>query len=253
MACDYYFKNDIGVHYAALRDRTILTQDVSTLSEDERVFRESLLAFEDHYFECEECTGRLRDDQEVRLAFNSLTQSGRKRQREARTQERTESTGGQKRTLRWLPLAASILLFSVIALTFWIGKLTNRIHTLEAPGEPETLASLIILQPAVEGARSYNNVNIGLETAEQPFILAVDIPKERSSSKYTLSLLDVDGRILWRKAHVSPDPSSRIMVHVKRRFLEPGSYDLQIRDEHRPDNEEGEAVAYFPFQVVVEE
>ena len=70
--CTYYEKDDIGIRYGTKEAREVLNRDEALLSEWERALRRQLEEFEAHFLQCDECLRRVREHQDIEIAWSRM-------------------------------------------------------------------------------------------------------------------------------------------------------------------------------------
>ena len=202
--CTFYDRNDIGSRYATLKDRSILNREDITLSPEEQELKRQLEEFERHYFECPECRGRLREEQEIRFTLEDLNREGILR---------TDGRLKPSRPPRWLLIAASFLLLSTISLAAWVAVLKQKAAGLAGPGSPETITRLVRLEPALPAVRTADEEAARIPSSCPSWLLAIRVSKkELAPRRFELRILDSADRELWKDGDAKLDPSGNISL-----------------------------------------
>ena len=237
--CSVYDQDDIGIRYAALKDRSFMSREEDLLSREERDLRKKFLEFEEHYFECDECSRRLREDRAIRHGIEELGKSG------AMKDELSRQKPGY---FNLLAVAASILLVTTTTLAVWVGLLSKRARELDTAGRPETVARLFMLEPVAPLERSPED-SIRIPSISGSFLLGVDVSKKETAPyRFEARILNAEGEELWRDEDAAVEPGGKLFVHMGGNFLSPGRYTLEVRVLVRKDGGE-QSRGTYPFVV----
>ena len=216
-----------------------MTREEELLSREERDLRKSFLEFEEHYFDCDECSRRLREDREVRFGIEALGESGALR---------PELSPQKPGYYSLLAIAASLLLVSTITLSVWVGLLLKRTGERDTAKRPETVARLFMLEPVAPLERAVED-STRVPSTSRSFLLGVDVSKKETAPYvFEVRILDSLGRELWLDEDAGVEPGGTLFVHVREDFLSPGEYTLEVRVLLRKDRGE-QARGTYPFLI----
>ena len=181
--------------------------------------------FEEHFFGCHECAT------EVRLTSQFLDGARREFVR-TRTEGRSASTVAKRPSLSsWLAgLLKPAYLAPVMALLLLVIGYQNLVvyprfvHTVAQLREPAVLSPVSLI--SVTRAGGHLQVN---GAANQPVLLAVDIPAEDRFGSYVCELVTASGAVLWRVPVSSLRARDTVSIGVPAGTLQPGSYTLVVK------------------------
>jgi Putative zinc-finger len=181
--------------------------------------------FEEHFFGCHECAT------EVRITSQFL--DGARRELSRGRMEGSAGPSAKPSALaQWLaglwrpaflaPVAA-LLLFVVGYQNFLVYPHMTR--TLAQLRQPAVLSpvSLIAANSRAGGHLQVNG------TANQPVLLAVDIPAEERFGSYVCELMTADGHVLWQVPVSSSQAHDTVSIAVPAGTLRSGDYFLVVK------------------------
>jgi len=181
--------------------------------------------FEEHFFGCHECAT------EVRLTSQFLDAARRELVR-GQTQGRVSSpTRRPAQAPWWATLWRPAFLAPVAALLLLVVGYQN---CLVFPHMARSLAQL--RQPSVLTAVSLISANVRgggrLQvngTANQPVLLAVDIPGEERFASYDCELMRASGAVVWSVPVSSREARDTVSISVPAGTLQSGDYVLVVK------------------------
>lgn len=181
--------------------------------------------FEDHFFNCHDCAT------DVRLTSQFLDGARRELGR-GRLEERASGRVKPSSLGAWLAgLLRPAVLGPVMALLLLVVGYQNFVVY---PRLAQSLAQL--RQPAVLSAVSLISANSRAGghlqvngTANQPVLLALDIPAEERFASYVCELVTPSGTVLWQVPVSSSQARDTVSIGVPAGTLRPGDYAVVVK------------------------
>ena len=181
--------------------------------------------FEEHFFNCHDCAT------DVRLTSQFLD-GARKELGRDRVEGRAPARVKPSSLGAWLAaLLRPAVLGPVMALLLLVVGYQNFVLY---PHLAQSLAQL--RQPAVLSAVSLISANSRAEghlqvngTANQPVLLALDIPGEERFASYVCELVTASGTVLWRVPVSTLQAHDTVSIEVPAGTLHPGDYALVVK------------------------
>lgn len=177
--------------------------------------------FEEHFFDCQECTTDLR----ATAGFIDAA----KREFKVNPVEKPTAVAGSKSRLvsiwpsavAWAALAASLLVIAYQNVVVY-PRFKTQIAELKAPE--------ILPQVSLVGGNSRGGqIPVAAVGSGQPFLLLVDIPTEDRFSSYTCLLNSPSGSLAWR-VEVSPQQAKdTVSIRVPSAGQGAGEYTLTVQ------------------------
>jgi len=206
--------------------------------------------FEEHYFSCHECAT------EVRITSQFLDGARRELSR-SRTEKHAAASRGERPAVKpsslpsWLaafwkpaflaPIMALLLLCVGYQNVVVYPHLTRMLAQLRQPA----VLSAVSLIAANSRAGGHLQVN---GTANQPVLLAVDIPAEARFGSYVCELVTPAGEVLWKVPVSSSQARDTVSIAVPAGTLHSGDYILVVRGVSPGGDSAGTTdLARYPF------
>jgi len=176
--------------------------------------------FEEHFFDCQECSTDLR-------ATSGFMDAARKEFRLHPVPKPATAAKGKSRVallrpaLVWAALAASLLVIAYQNVVVY-----PRVKTeIAALTTPEILPSLSL----VNGNSRGGQIPAVTSGARQPFLLLLDIPAEDRFSSYTCLLYSPSGSLSWRVEVSAQLAKDTVSIRVPSAARPPGEYTLTVQ------------------------
>ncbi len=193
--------------------------------------------FEAHFFDCQECAAELGMTANFLAIARKELKDGNLRRAAHRTPKRS-----------WLELIARPavltpafgLLLAVVVYqnSFVLPRLNGQVAQLRQPGVV-TMVSLI-------GSNSRGRAGPPVSaSADQPVLLALDIPGTRPYPSYACVLIDASGTVVWRAPVSTAQAQDTVSISVPAGALRAGAYTLVVQgiESQGPGNYSGPKAA----------
>jgi hypothetical protein len=182
--------------------------------------------FEEHFFGCHECAT------DVRLTSQFLD-GARREFVHGRTEGRVASTVEKRPTVSsWLAgLLKPAYLAPVMALLLLVIGYQNfvvyprLVHTVAQLRQPALLSAVSLISA---GSRAEGRLQVN-GSADQPVVLAVDIPGQERFSSYVCELVTASGTVLWSVPVSSRQAHDTVSIGVPAGVLRPGDYSVVVK------------------------
>jgi hypothetical protein len=193
-------------------------------------------AFEEHFFDCQECASDLRAGAGfVDAAKRELGASPKAMVAVSDKPRR----GFFRPALAWGALAASLLVMAYQNVVVYPHYKTE-IAELSAP---EILPSLSL----VGGNSRGGEIPAFAVVPEKPFLLLVDIPTQESFSSYTCLLYSPSGSLAWRAEVSAQLAKDTVSIRVPATEAQPGQYSLLVQGNGTAQGGTTVDLGRFPF------
>jgi anti-sigma factor RsiW len=204
-------------HSEAVRQMAVEQYLLDELTPEERD------AFEEHAFDCRECTLDLRAGaafvDEAKGQLPALTSSPRPLAAKARPQPE------RRRWFSWWSPAFSMPAFAFLLLIVGYQNLATIPALRSAAAQPELLpwASVHV------GTRGAAPVTV-VADRQHGVVLLVDLPQQSNYVSYAFELYDAQGKRVWKSAVATPGESANgtLSLLIPGQGLQPGAYTLAI-------------------------
>jgi anti-sigma factor RsiW len=181
-------------------------------------------AFEEHVFDCQECSLDLRAEaaflEEAKAQLPELAT----RQRPAGIAERP-GNGKKKQWFSWFSPVFAVPAYALLLLIIGYQNFATIPSLRTAAARPEILpwSSVHI------GTRDAAPVPVAADR-NQGVVLLVDLPQQAGSVSYAFELDDAQGKSVWKTTVSAPteSQSGTLSLFIPGRGLEPGAYTLAI-------------------------
>jgi hypothetical protein len=197
--------------------------------------------FEEHFFDCEECS----TDLQATAAFMAAARQEFKAHPVPRPEKgakgKSFSASFWPTALVWSALAASLLLVAYQNLVVF-PHFKTEVAELKAP-------EILPVISLVGGNSRGGQTPTATAAATRPFLLSLDIPTQDRFSSYTCLLYSPSGTLTWR-VEVSPQAArDTVSIRVPSTDKLPGEYTLAVQG-----NSGGAAVdlAHYKFALVAQ-
>jgi hypothetical protein len=175
-------------------------------------------AFEEHFFDCQECATDLRAGAgfmdaakpELRPIPKAIAAASNKPRRSF-----------LRPALAWGALAASLLVMAYQNIVVYPHYRTE-IAELRAP---EILPSVSL----VGGNSRGGEIPAAAVVPEKPYLLLVDIPTQERFSSYTCLLYSPSGSLAWRVEVSAQSAKDTVSIRVPATEAQPGAYALRVQ------------------------
>jgi hypothetical protein len=182
--------------------------------------------FEEHFFDCNECSIELRtaagfiDAAKKEFKVNPVPRPGA-------VSRRNSYWAPLRPALAWSALAASLLVTAYQNVIVYPG-LRTQIAQLSAP---EILPSLSLVGGNSRGGGAIPAIAVG---AKQPFLLLLDIPTQDRFSSYTCLLYAPSGSLSWRMEVSAQSAKDTVSIRVPSTGRPSGAYTLLVQGNGDP-------------------
>ena len=176
--------------------------------------------FEEHLFDCGECTAGLKSSVLFAQAAGLELASDRV---PARPREKSRSWTDWLLRPQWMApaLAACLLLLGYLSF-FRVPELKQELAQAESP---RVLNNLIFADGALRGG-SLPHIAV---PANGAVLLSVDLPQQAGYSSYVCSLLSPHGKLVWKESVVPSPNNETVQIGVPAAATEPGENTLLIQ------------------------
>jgi hypothetical protein len=175
-------------------------------------------AFEEHFFDCQECAADLRATAGFMDAAKRDLGTSPKVMAAVPSKPRR---GFFRPALTWGALAASLLVMAYQNVVVYPHYKTE-IAELKAP---EILPALSL----VGGNSRGGEIPAAAVVAEKPYLLLVDIPTQERFSSYTCMLYSQSGSLAWRVEVSAQLAKDTVSIRVPATEAQPGAYALRVQ------------------------
>jgi hypothetical protein len=182
--------------------------------------------FEEHFFDCQECSTDLRATAAFMAAAKKEFAAHPVPKPGAEIKGKSFFASLWPSALVWSALAASLLVVAYQNLVVYPGFETE-IAALKAP---EILPSISLAAGNSRGGQ----VPSGAVEGGHPFLLSVDIPTQDRFSSYTCLLYSPSGTLLWRVEVPAQSARDTVFIRVPSAARLPGNYTLTIQGKIDP-------------------
>jgi hypothetical protein len=201
--------------------------------------------FEEHYFDCQECTADLQataaflDAAKTEFAASPLPSPSKAALRKSPF----EFLGFLWRPAFALPAFALLLLVIVYQNAVVFPHLATQVAQLKAP---EILPTLSLVGGNSRGGET---PSISIHKTK-PFLIAVDIPAQDRFSSYTCLLYSPSGSTAFRIQVSAQQAKDTVLIHVPADNTVAGNYTLAVQgNTDRVPAEPAADLAHYPFVV----
>lgn len=189
-------------------------------------------AFEDHFFDCEECLEK--------LELSRMLHQG---MQEVVAQEATKAWAGNA-VLAWLArrgaAARGLMVMGLLTLMVlpWAlllpevsrGRLDNRrlTETVSRALSPQPHRASVLLSPERSGLDDAPSTLIRVGDDPEWVTLALQLPPRNATGRFRVRLLDEGNSLLWQSAAVAAEPPGQLAVSVHSSWLQTSIYHLDV-------------------------
>lgn len=178
-------------------------------------------AFEEHFFDCEECSTELR----AMTLFLAQARQELARPADAGISESRRvrfSFPSFLRPVFTVPAMAAMLLFIGFQNAVTLPHLKDK---AASAARPRILSSVNL----VDGGSRGEEIRTIAVSAHQPFLLFVDIPAENRFSSYLCSLYSPSGKVIWQITVSPAQASDTVSIQVPPENAQPGVNTLLVQ------------------------
>jgi hypothetical protein len=179
-------------------------------------------AFEEHFFDCVECSGDVRDETKIAAGVGA---------------EEALQTAPRAGRFNWWAVAASVLAAGLGYQTLFV--VVPQMAERERPATMARLGQQLVLEPASRGVTEPVAFRRG-----EAIPLTIVIPPENPQPFYDCEVRDVSGHTLASQRVPGPDAKEPVPMVLQPGILQSGKYTLYIRTGDRE-------IAVYPFTVEV--